>query len=439
MMGAKKLIVTMIMALTLAVGGMAHSFAATSDIATTENTVGDVGEYGTWFTERNSTEITQGLRRDITEFQESAQTRQLVRDYVPIEAKAGLAFMNAMSWMGGVLDISLVRFMIVFMILAYIFWLSFEIYEMMTKGKGAMSLFESAVKKAAIMAMWIAVLGAGASQIFMWIMGPIISVGTYLSDLILNAVTTSAGAQIPDTCAAIREYAAEHTSARMLLDADAAANMLCVPTRLSGFFYTAVAAGWKWMIAGIGTSAFTTFVGAVFVVLFIVAAFKFAFIALGIIADLFLSVLMLPFTAVTETVGKTSYKGIAGDIFNGFLGLFKAESLQTQIQRFINAAIYFVSLSIVVALCAALLSGTVGADLASDVPTLENSGFIVTLLTGVLVLHLVGRARSIAGDIGGKVNDSSDIGKKLTGDIKGLWKKAKDETIDWAKIIRGKK
>ena len=72
---------------------------------------------------------------------------------------------------------------------------------------------------------------------------------------------------------------------------------------------TAVAAGWKWMIAGIGTSAFTTLVGAAFIVIFIYNGFKFALMGLGVIVDLFLGVFMLPFTAIAETINKTSYKG----------------------------------------------------------------------------------------------------------------------------------
>ena len=217
-------------------------------------------------------------------------------------------------------------------------------------------------------------------------------------------------------------------------DAKAAADMLCVPTRLSGFFSTAIAAGWKWMIAGIGTSAFTTLVGAVFIFVFIYNAFKFALMGLGVIMDLFLSVIMLPFTAISETINKTSYKGIAGDIFNGFLGLFKPESLSNQIKRFINAAVYFVSLSIVIAVCGALLSGTVDANLAAEVPTLDNVGFILTLLTGLLVAYLADKAEKIAKDIGGEIN--YDFGKKFGEDVKTLSKKIYGKGKEIYKLLK---
>ena len=48
--------------------------------------------------------------------------------------------------------------------------------------------------------------------------------------------------------------------------------------------------------------------------------------ALNVVADLFLTVLMLPFTAIAETTSKTKYKGIVGDIFNTFMGLFATEA-----------------------------------------------------------------------------------------------------------------
>lgn len=388
----------------------------------------EIGDHGTWATEANMQLFQNNLRNDISTFQSEAQAKQLVKDYVPIEAKVGLAFMNALSLVGDVLDNSLVRFAIIFMIVAYIFWVMFEAYNMMTKGSSAMELGENLVKKGAILAIWIIILIQGPAEVFMWVMGPIISVGSYISDLILNAVANSAGAEIPDTCAAIREYAAAHTSARMLIDANAAADILCVPTRLSGFFYTAVAAGWQWVIAGIGNSAFTVLVGVIFIGIFIYNIWKYALIALGVVMDLFLAVLMLPFTAIAETIGKTSYKGIAGDIFNGFLAVFNTESLSKQIQRFINAAIYFVSLSIVIALCAALLSGTVSTNLAAQVPTLDNTGFIPTLLTGCLAAYFANRASEIAKNLGGSINSSfgTEFGnqiKKIGNNIKGFGKK----------------
>ena len=154
--------------------------------------------------------------------------------------------------------------------------------------------------------------------------------------------------------------------------------------------------------------------------------------------DLFLGVMMLPFTALAETISPTSYKGLAGNIFNGFIKLFNVGpvKLDAQINRFINAAIYFVALSIVIAVCAGLLYGIIGTNMATQIPTLENDGFIPALLTGLLVAYLANKADEIAKKIGGndKPIDAS-FGTKFGEDVKRL----ADDTIatakGWAKKI----
>ena len=95
-------------------------------------------------------------------------------------------------------------------------------------------------------------------------------------------------------------------------------------------------------------------------------------------------------------------------------------------------------MSIVVALCAALLSGTVSADLAAQVPTLENSNFVLTLLTGCLVAHLANRSSEIAKNLGDDINDS--FGGQFGKDMKTLWNKTSNTGKNLWKIIRsGKK
>ena len=398
---------------------------------------GGIGDYGSWFTEENLTSFSDYTASDIDQFQEGFQ-KQLVKDYVPVEARVGLAMMNGLTHVANILDTSLVRFMVIFIIVMYLFWIMFEAYNFMQKGDGKVQkLIMDLGKKAMWIIIWISVLKFGPARLFMWAMMPIVSIGTWMSNFILNAVASVSGAVLPDTCRAIHEYAAANTPANMLIDANAAADLMCVPTRLSGFFTSGIAAGWKWMIAGIGHSAFSFIMGAVFIAIFAWNTWKFALMALGVIMDLFLGVLMLPFTALAETITPTSYKGLAGNIFNGFLKLFNAGpvKLDAQINRFINAAIYFVALSIVIAVCAALLYGVIGSDLSAEVPTLENDGFIPTLLTGLLVGYLANQADKIAKDIGGGASVDSSFGEKFGEDIKTLAKDTYDTAKKWAKII----
>ncbi len=417
---------------------MVIMFCTSAFCAASNLPMNDVGDYGTWATPNNRLHFTTQLSNDIQQFQGDF-SQQLVRDYVPIEAKVGLAFMNGLSYVSDILDTSLVRFVILFMFIVFAFWILFETYKMITDGKGeVMSLITEIVKKGFLIAIWVVILRFGPAQLFMWIMGPIISVATYLSDIILGAVAQSAGADIPDTCAAIREYAVAHTSPNNIINATAAADILCVPTRMSGFCYTAIAAGWKWMFAGIGHSAFTFTCGLTFIVLFIGIAWKFAFIALGVIADLFLGIMMLPFTALKATVGGTSYKGMAGNIFNQFLGIFSAESLDAQINRFINAALYFVSLSVVVAFCAAMLSGVIDTDLSSRVPTLQGDGFWTTLLVATLTWWFASRATEIVKNkLGGSI--TTTVGDQVKADIATLWGKVSGGVQKWWKIYKESK
>ena len=413
-----------------------------SAIAATNIPAGDIGDYGNFITEQNIDSFRKALvgeDGDLVYFQDNFQ-KQLVRDYVPVEARVGLAMMNALTHVAKILDTTLVRFMVIFIIVMYLFWVMFEAYSFMSGGTGNVKkLFMDIGKKAIWIIIWMAVLEIGPAELFLYAMMPIISIGTYLSDFILNAVATVSGAVLPDTCAAIHEYTAANAAPDMLISANAAADLMCVPTRLSGFFTSAIAMGWKWMVGGIGHSAFGFAIGAAFVVVFAWNTWKFALMALGVIMDLFLGIIMLPFTALAETITPTSYKGLAGNIFNGFIKLFNVGpvKLDAQISRFVNAAIYFVTLSIVIAICAGLLYGIIGTDSANQIPTLENDGFIPALLTGLLTAYLANRADEFANKLGGKDKGLVDtsFGTKFGEDIKTLATNTYKTAKDWAKAI----
>ncbi len=390
-----------------------------------------ISSHTAFITEEAKLKLTTSLASDVQAFGGDFEKNILIENYVPIEAKVGRAFIGAMSLISDILERSLVRFMKVLMLVLFAFWIMFESYNLVKTGGDVKKLVESILKKSVMIVIWIWILNHNPAQLFMWVVGPVITIGTMLSDLILNSVAAASGASLPDTCAAIHEYSVAHHTGREIIDAAQTANLLCVPTRLSGFFYTAVAAGWKWMLAGIGTSAFTFIAGVTFIALFVYNIWKFALMALGVIADLFLGLVMLPFTAIAMTFGEsedkdyfgekgaTSYDGIAGKIYNHFLKIFTVEDLSKQITRFVNAAIYFVSLSIVIAFCAALLSGVFSADLSASVPSLESADFMTTLIVGCLVAYLANKAGDIASKLGGKIDDSK-FGDKIQEDVKKI-------------------
>ena len=377
---------------------------------------GDVGEYGNWITADNMEKYNNNLSSDAKNFQQTFQTNLHSTNFVPVEVKIGLVFMKALSSIDYILQISLVRFTILFLFIMYAFWIGLEAYKLIREsGDYKTALYDIFIKGITI-AAWVIVLNYGPAKLFTMLITPIISLGVYLSDFILGAVAQTYNVNIPDTCATIHQYVDANTSEQLLIGADAAANIMCLPARLSVYFYHATASAFEWMINGFGQSATMVVVGAVCVVMFIGCIFKYAFMTLGIVADLFLTLLMLPFTAIAESMPSSQESNYAGQIFSGLLKVFNTKKLSDVISKFINAAIYFVSLAVVVAICAALLTNIVSIS-SSNTYTVGSA--MTTILCGALIFYIAGQAEKLAGDIGGKIDNS--FGKQLQSDTKTLW------------------
>lgn len=397
---------------------------------------GDIGDYGAWTTEHNREELVNAARQDFAEFG-AGYEREYIETGVPVEAKLGITFISGLSYVAKVLDNSLIRFVKIFLIVAFIFWVMFEAYRLITDSKvRAMPTFYDIVKKGITLGLWLIVLGFGLQRLFGEIMGPIISFGSYLANMILDTVAESGGFVLSDTCAAVRDYAATHMKHTNIIDTEFAANIVCLPTRMSGFYYGAIKFGWQLMHSGLGLHTFTFVAGAILVGVFTYTAFKFAFVAFGVIAELFLVVIMLPFTAIAETINKTSYKGIAGDIYNGFLGLFKNFNLSSQVKKFIDASVHFVSLAIVVAVGGALLKFGIDVNHATHTLQIANDDTIVLIITGALVAYIAAHTEDIAKQIGGAIDYT--LGSELKKDITTLYNDTKKKTTEFIKALKKK-
>ena len=136
-----------------------------------------IGDYGTWSTTENRELVVNQISTDFEKFHGSV-TPDHATGFVPIEAKIGLAFMNAFSHIGHILDSSLVRFTIIFIILMYALWMGLEAYNIITAKADTKSTVQSMLKKSAITAIWIAVLNVGPAETFMMVMSPILSVAS---------------------------------------------------------------------------------------------------------------------------------------------------------------------------------------------------------------------------------------------------------------------
>ena len=384
---------------------------------------GDISEHGNWINPDNMDKFKTSITTDMNRFQNEFQQNVESSNFVPLEVKIGLAFMRALSSIDYVLQISLVRFTIIFLFIMYAFWIGLQAYKMIRESTDYKTVFYDIFKKGMLIAVWIMILEYGPAKLFTMLMNPILAFGTYLSNFILDAVAQSYDVNMHDTCATIHQYVNENTATaittsrnQLLVSPDTAANIMCLPGRISTYFYQATATAWKWMIKGFSTSPTQIIVGGVCVVIFIKCIFKYAFMTLGVVADLFLKLLMLPFTALAEALPSSSEKGYFGQVFNGFLKVFNAQKLSAVIASFVNATIYFVSLAIVIAICAALLSNIVGL---SDVNQYTTGRAMITILCGALVLHLANKADELAKKIGGNIDNS--FGTKLQSDAKTLW------------------
>ena len=448
----KKLLIFLI----LFTGIPGATFAADTDVppgADTASASPDVVDFGLWNTPLNQTKVVNTLSGDAERLQSRFQENFTVRgdgivmdkNFVPIEAKVGRAFVGAMSMVGEVLNRSLFGFVQIFLIILFAFWIMLEGYNLIQKGGDAKEVGLEIAKKGMWIAIWLLILNNDPAKLFMWIMSPIIAAGAHMSDIILSAVTNAAGADLPDTCAAIHNYMTQNPINSSIISSSMAADMLCVPTRLSGFFYTCVAVGLKWIWAGIGTSMLTFVAGIVFVVMFVYNIWQFALRTIGVIASMFIAVLLLPFTAIAETFGqwKTSATGPFAQIFGAFAGLFKdSQSLQKVMLKFIHATLYFIVLSIVAAIGLALLKGA-GANLAaiSDIQKsmFEEDSFMIVLITGALVGYLANKAGDLADKMGATLDkEGEEFAKKVGGDIKTTWNNTTKTAKAWWKAIRKK-
>ena len=404
----------------------------------------DIGDYGTWATETNIAMVKDNMKNELNNF--GPKDTVINDNFVPLDAKIGLAFMGGMSKVGKALDMSLVRFAILFILIAYAFWVSFEAYNLILAKENVNKSIKNIVIKGMWIAIWIAILNAGIAEIFMTIMAPVISLGTFISQTILDSVTSLTGQHLINNCAAIKQYAANslaHTNGAgfapetldsVKISSESAAELLCLPAQMSAFFMTIMKIGWKWIVSGVGFSLLSAVFGIYIIYLALKNLWKFLFISLDVIAELFLGVLLLPFTAIAETTAKTNYKGVAGDIFNSFLTIFTTEDLKTQINRVIKACIYFICLAITISVSVSLLTIVINPTTGQllDYTYHDLQDVIILILILLLIFHMASKSQSLAEEWCGKLD--AGFGTQLKSDVTRLWTISKEY---WKKI-RGK-
>ena len=174
-------VIVAIVCISLAGGALANTDVANLPMP-------EVGDHGAINTETNKDILVKFVKDDLGGYI-GKFGNQALNNIVPIEAKVGLTFMNALSKVSNILYTTLIPFVTIFIIIAYAFWIAFETYNMMTTGNGEIKkLFTEIVRKGVIIAIWLIILQNDPVKIFMTIMSPILGIATYISDLILNAI-----------------------------------------------------------------------------------------------------------------------------------------------------------------------------------------------------------------------------------------------------------
>ena len=100
--------------------------------------------------------------------------------------------------------------------------------------------------------------------------------------------------------------------------------------------------------------------------------------------------------------------------------IFNTKKLSDVISVFINTAVYFVSLSIVISICAALLTHIISVS-PNNVYSINSA--MPTVLCGCLALYLAGKSDEYAKKIGGSIDNS--FGEQLKNDTKTIWNNTK--------------
>ena len=340
----------------------------------------------------------------------------LAEGAVPIEAKVGKFFMAALSEVSRAIYSKLRPFLNALVICLFMFWVFMEAWWTLKITQDSWDLAERVLKRGIWIAVLTLIMNNDPARIFMVLAGPMITVGVAMSKLIMDGTVRLLGTNLPDTCAAIREWLRNDTS--MIISGAEAADLLCIPTRAAAYFYTFVWTGLKWMAEGLFAPKFL--LGAIFVLLFIYNIWKFALTALGVITDLFFVLLFLPFTIVSECFPEkdTKYNGFFKPVWTSMASIVQRVALKDQIQKFVSAVIYFIVLSIVSTICVILISGT--NQFVYQATGSSGADSVTVLIIGCLVAYLMNRSEEIAKKIEATIDASA--GERFGSAIVGMGK-----------------
>ena len=116
--------------------------------------------------------------------------------------------------------------------------------------------------------------------------------------------------------------------------------------------------------------------------------------------------------------------------------MFNTESfsLSAQVKKFIDASVYFIALSIAVAIGGALLANGLQIDSQTHIIKIIKGDRITMMLIGALVAYIAVHVDDIAKTLGGGIEYT--LGTELSNDVTNLYKGAKKRLEEFIKNVK---
>ncbi len=361
-------------------------------------------------------------------------------NYIPVEIRLGSIIIDGFGFINEMLYPFFANLLTTLLIIFLAFWLSGEAYQMINSGKTSLTNGTTIVKKIFLVIIWTAIIQSNPAQVFAYIMGPIIQMGSNITDFIITAMT---GMPLDNTCDNIHRMVQNNTDTSFLqyplLSPEAKANILCLTARISKLYTQFIVLGFKWMGQGLLLQPLTFLIGLTLVIMFIYIGFKFMLETIGIIIDLIIALLLLPFCAIKECFsGGISYKGLEGipqQLFGSIVSIFSFGDYKGLITKILKSVLYFWILAIIIGICYEMMAYTLNLNPnildSATLPSQGDMGFMTILLAGILTCYLIKKAPEYAKTMGGAFD--SPTGESLKSETKKLYDWTKKAITDMMK------
>ncbi|MDR2685444.1 MAG: hypothetical protein LBB23_01570 [Rickettsiales bacterium] len=305
----------------------------------------------------------------------------------PLDVHASLIIVGGLSQVASIIYDNLLDLIIFMIWIFFAFWLGIKAWDLMRTKIQLMPFLESAAKKLIFVVIGTALLASNPAELFMMFMGGVSALGNAASNLFLS--DTGVG-RVSETCADVAAWVKASGGDIKFLTSQSVGDIICLTGRTTSFFYNGIGTFLGMMTKGVLEAV----IGAAGAVVFLWCIFKFAFITLGVVVDVVLMLMFLPFTIFSEIFKGDDWGDtmILSDAMKSFAGIFGGDGISALIQKMIQVVIYIVSISLVAAI-SFLFMRAVPKD------------FLNLLIGGALTAYMIYKADVLAKKMGGAVDD----------------------------------